>query len=280
MRAVLPHDLLTRARSSDDIIGHVLESLKPDTKNFLFADMPELNFATATTAVDDVRKETFQPIGKLNNGLWAFDRQAIAERMPEYQPPDPVLWTGSTGLFDRICRRMEDHLAAEISAEVFRRAFDWDLVVRPGVVDATDHHGPLPRYLPLRVAEGPEEAARGLLMRMVGPEAFRGYVRRGFVSYRGRSGDVYQVFPGMQMVNVWRGGQPLKKLCVVFQDKDIPPTDWVIMRLLMLEHDEQAFCALAHSFPFEPPRRLSREDQTVPSGRIARLAAQRMIRSA
>lgn len=102
----------------------------------------------------------------------------------------------------------------------------------------------------LSIVEGPEEVARGLLKRMVGERAFRNYIRNGFISYRGKSGKVYQIYPGSQMTKVWQDGRPLKTLCVVFQDKDIPPTDWVIMRMLMLEHDEQAFWALANKFDF------------------------------
>lgn len=126
----------------------------------------------------------------------------------------------------------------------------------------------------LEVKEGPEEVARSLLRRMVGVKAFRNYIRNGFISYRSKSGKVYQIYPGSQMTKVWQNGQPLKTLCVVFKDYSLPPTDWVIMRLLMLEHDEAAFWALANKFEFSRPVRAAAPVE-VPGGRILRLAEQR-----
>lgn len=102
----------------------------------------------------------------------------------------------------------------------------------------------------LQIVEGPEEKARFLLKRMIGESAFRSYLKNGFLTYRAESGLTYQIFPGYGMSHVWNNGEPVEKLCLVFQDRDIPPTDSVIMRLLMLEHNEEEFKRLAVSWEF------------------------------
>ena len=319
-RRILPHNLLGQARDPDAYFGHLLDSLKPNSRDYLFADTDRLNLMTSTETTPisnftaapdqdipglDITHKQFQPVGQLNNGLWAYDRKTIKAELPNYKPPDDLLFTAQTSMYSRIVRQTEDLVmdALRVPAQHFAPKFSWDLDVQPytrgfartymgDLVDGDPTQGqpvrmpasqyPPPRYWPLGVVDGPEEAARGLLMRMIGFTAFKGYVKRGFVSYRAKSGRVYQVFPGMHMTHVWQHGQPLEKLCLVFQSRDMPPTDWVIMRLLMLENDEQGFRQMANSFSFSPPRRISREDQTVPAGRIARLAAERqaLVRSA
>lgn len=107
------------------------------------------------------------------------------------------------------------------------------------------HPGPRSRR-PLRVVEGPEEKARYLLRNMIGEAAFRGYMKNGFISYRGASGLAYQIFPGHRAVKVWNQGAVIETICLVFQDPSLPDTDAVIMRLLMLENNEEEFRRLAH----------------------------------
>lgn len=131
-----------------------------------------------------------------------------------------------------------------------------------------------PRHRCLAVADGPEERARALLFRMIGPQAFRRYLKRGFFSYKAVSGDVYQIGPGHTTVKVWRNGEPVEQLCAVFQDRDLPPTDSAIMRLLMLENDEAGFRAVAISSRFTPPQQ--RPMAVVPMGRV--LTAQQNLR--
>lgn len=87
---------------------------------------------------------------------------------------------------------------------------------------------------------------------MVGPRAFRSYLKNGFLSYRADSGRVYQIFPGHASVKVWHMGSHIESLCVIFQDRGLPPTDCVIMRLLMLEHDEEGFRKMANVFNRRP----------------------------
>jgi len=109
----------------------------------------------------------------------------------------------------------------------------------------------------LMVLPGPEEKARALLRSMIGDGAFRRYLKDGFVSYKAKSGKVYQI-PGQGMVTVWNHGKAEQKLCLVFQKSDMPPTDSVIMRLLILEHDEAEFIRLAKTWSAGSPERFKK----------------------
>lgn len=96
-------------------------------------------------------------------------------------------------------------------------------------------------HLPRVNVESPESRARRLLESMIGRERFRKYLARGFVTARGRSGLLYKITPsGMtSYAEDERGGLgKAEYLCVHFRDPGMPPTDRVIMRLLMAEHDE------------------------------------------
>lgn len=86
-----------------------------------------------------------------------------------------------------------------------------------------------------------EQKARRLLQRLIGFQRYARYIRDGFVSYRGTSGRVYQIFPGQTHMRVWFKGQRVEDLCLCIKDYSIPPTDSVVMRLLMLEHSEAEF---------------------------------------
>ncbi len=123
----------------------------------------------------------------------------------------------------------------------------------------------------LQTTDGPEAKARLLLKRLVGDTAFRSYLKNGFLSYRGKSGRTYQIFPGEGMTNVWRDGTPVDKLCVIFNGGRCPPTDSVVMRLLLLESSESEFWRMANKFGLEPSR--GHQTPQVPeTGRILKLA--------
>ena len=86
-----------------------------------------------------------------------------------------------------------------------------------------------------------EKKAREALRAIIGDQRFQRYLKHGFITVKGQSGLVYQIFPGHTMTRVWRNGQPVEKLCVVFCDSSVPPTDSVIMRLLMVLDSEEEF---------------------------------------
>ena len=92
-----------------------------------------------------------------------------------------------------------------------------------------------------RTTKDSEKKAREALRAIIGDQRFRRYLKHGFLTVRGESGFTYQIFPGHKMTHVWRNGTPVEKLCVIFCDSSVPPTDSVIMRLLMILDSEEEF---------------------------------------
>lgn len=92
-----------------------------------------------------------------------------------------------------------------------------------------------------RTTKDSEKKAREALRAIIGEVRFKRYLKHGFLTVRGVSGHVYQVFPGHRMTHVWKDGKPVEKLCIVFCDSSVPPTDSVIMRLLMILDSEEEF---------------------------------------
>lgn len=103
----------------------------------------------------------------------------------------------------------------------------------------------------LRPGAANEERARQLLRRFVGNDRFRRYLRDGFIVFCAKSGRDYQLFPGYGITQVWEKGEIIERLCLVMQDSKLPPTDSVVMRILLLEHDEEDFRdrSIKHSVP-------------------------------
>lgn len=93
--------------------------------------------------------------------------------------------------------------------------------------------------LPETVAEA---KARELLRSFIGGERFRRYLKDGFITVKSpRTGLIYQIFPGHKSVIVRDKGRRTASCCIVFKDHDLPPTDWVVMRLSLIVADETTF---------------------------------------
>lgn len=90
-----------------------------------------------------------------------------------------------------------------------------------------------------------EIRARQTLRRLIGEEAYQKFAVRGFITFRGASQQTYQIFPGHQRVRVWKMGKQIEELCVVLSG-DFPPTDSVIMRLLLIQESEERFRKIAN----------------------------------
>lgn len=86
----------------------------------------------------------------------------------------------------------------------------------------------------------PEElVALQLLRKMVEPEAFKKYLKHGFVSVTGPSGLVYQIKRGHDHIKVWDDGDHVASLCVHLKDWcGKPPTDEVVAKMVIAECDE------------------------------------------
>jgi len=100
-----------------------------------------------------------------------------------------------------------------------------------------------------RAGKPSEGRAREALLQIIGSDRFRRYLKNGFISIKGKSGKIYQIFPGHQMTKVWVNGEHIEDLCVIMVDSSLPPSDSVIMRMLMILDSEEAFRKVANVFP-------------------------------
>ena len=120
-----------------------------------------------------------------------------------------------------------------------------------------DRHSPAIRTSrrPVGLSEDEREGrARETLRRVIGTDAFRRFLKHGFVSVRGKSGLVYQIFPGHGITNVYDHGKHVDRLCVVLSGR-FPPTDSLIMRYLLILNDERDFRkqAIQHALKKKTP---------------------------
>lgn len=115
------------------------------------------------------------------------------------------------------------------------------------------------------VQQTPEEnRARGLLREMVGEEAMRRYLKRGFLMVKGNSGVLYKIYGGnpsarnrglieSYIKNPATGTfTPFEAFCIQFKDTGLPHTDAVIMRKLLVENDEFGMRKMANVRAINP----------------------------
>lgn len=112
---------------------------------------------------------------------------------------------------------------------------------------------------PIEQSINPREfRARETLLRVLGEEKFKRFIRDGFVSVRAKSGLIYQIFPGHGITNVYQNGEHIERLCVVLTG-DFPPTDSLIMRYLLILNDERDFRKHAVRYTIFKDRRPERK---------------------
>ena len=98
------------------------------------------------------------------------------------------------------------------------------------------------RGLPRFDESTPEGRARALLREMVTEREFLRYLKRGCVTVIGKTGLRYEVYG--ETIDVYAKTvdgkyKKVESICLVFKDHaNLPPTDKVIMRKLMIEADE------------------------------------------
>lgn len=90
-----------------------------------------------------------------------------------------------------------------------------------------------------------ELRARGLLREMIGEDAYKRYLRCGFVTCNGTSGTTYVIRGGSGFIDCYRPDQSgkhvlVESICIQFMDKGLPFTDGVIMRRMLIENNEHA----------------------------------------
>lgn len=89
-----------------------------------------------------------------------------------------------------------------------------------------------------------EERARQTLRRIIGEQAYRKFMRDGFITVVPKSGLTYRIFPGDGMTEVYDRGIMVDRLCVVLQG-NFPSTDSLLMRYLLILNDEGEFSSYA-----------------------------------
>jgi len=95
-----------------------------------------------------------------------------------------------------------------------------------------------------------EERARDTLRRIIGHQAFKRFIRDGFITVRPKSGLIYRIYPGYGITDVFDKGIMVDRLCVVLSG-NFPPTDSLLMRYLLILNDEGEFSkyAVQHGVP-------------------------------
>lgn len=102
-----------------------------------------------------------------------------------------------------------------------------------------------------------EYRARTLLHDLVGDQEFKRFLKRGFIMVKGRSGTLYKITGGYSMVVSYIKNDkgkyvPYERFCVQFKCYDLPFTDGVIMRKLLVENDEFALRKAANVSKVSP----------------------------
>jgi hypothetical protein len=92
-----------------------------------------------------------------------------------------------------------------------------------------------------------EWVAMQTLREMVTEAEFRKYLKDGFITIKGQSGKVYQIFRNRPHTKVYEQGKLIEEICVRL-DYSIPATDSVIAFKTMIETDEELFASLGNRY--------------------------------
>lgn len=127
-----------------------------------------------------------------------------------------------------------NHYYQKTKEELFREKLQANL--RPEIVTKNQ------QLWGLKLTEE-ELRARTLLYDLVGDLEFRRYLRKGFIMVTGKSGTMYKISGGHNRIVSYKRANtgrfmPFEEFCVVFSQYNLPFTDGVIMRKLLVEHDE------------------------------------------
>lgn len=106
-----------------------------------------------------------------------------------------------------------------------------------------------------------EIVALQLLKSMLSSERWKKYLKYGFVDVQARSGLIYQIGRGQHHVKVFRQGENIADLCVGLKNRyNMPPTDEVITRMIIVECDEPDIWARANAHGFRGQKPKTEED--------------------
>jgi hypothetical protein len=92
-----------------------------------------------------------------------------------------------------------------------------------------------------------EWVAMQTLREMITEADYRKYIKDGFITIRGQSGKIYQIFRNKSHTKVYFKGELIEEICVRLKS-NAPPTDSVIAFKTMIEVDEESFAVLGNRY--------------------------------
>lgn len=109
-------------------------------------------------------------------------------------------------------------------------------------VDVTQHHD----------GGMPELVAATLVQNVFDPEHFEEFCHKNYVTIKGSDGNTYRISRRTHaLIEVWdENKKPKARLCVVFKDPGMPPSDEVVMKYLMVKHNLEALWQVSNRFDF------------------------------
>jgi len=184
---------------------------------------------------------------KLQREVSAFAHEVVraAASFPQLVISSPALRAGYTRL---------------VSWEIFR------VIEGKSVPQATDEHEPMRLEASNYQAGVPELVAAELVRNVVEPKEFHEFCQ--FDCLTVLNGDKYYRIPRRPhaLIEVWdaKTRRALARLCVVFEDPGMPPSDEVVMKYLLAKHQPELlwqvgvrFSPPTGKFEVAPPRRWS-----------------------
>jgi hypothetical protein len=100
-----------------------------------------------------------------------------------------------------------------------------------------------------RARAAADRRAEVLMAEILGPDAYRQVVRKGFldVPSPSRSGRIYRVPRSRDQVRVYEDGRLVERLCIQ-SIEPMPYGDIIVMHKLMIEADEEEYLRIANHF--------------------------------
>lgn len=232
-------------------------------KNLIYQSQPQTNYyyqtwpqfvntdTTSSSTITISDNLTSANIYIPNNTLWsgsAFTtdatysghiiQQQIIVRDNVFLPDDQIKWIDSVPGLTK-----EQQAAYDKQQKIIYRKHQLhdQMLVKPPT-----HNGRQVRAIGVDFgqAQGPELVALSLLKSLVQEVEWRRYLKYGFVTVQGQSGLIYKIGRGSHVM-VYRKGKKIAELCVYVQG-NVPPTDSVIARKIMVEVDEKDIWARAN----------------------------------
>lgn len=148
----------------------------------------------------------------------------------------PRLVVSNSALRDNYARMVEHETMRVIDG---KSAPEPMIVDRPMEIDVTQFR-----------AGVPELVAAELVRDVMEPDHFVEFCRKNYVTVR-NGGKVYRIPRRTHgLIEVWgEDGRKEARLCVVFQDPGMPPSDEVVMKYLLAKHAPDELWRVANRFP-------------------------------